>query len=76
MSIWSIISNFASTLEEYQEAIAVSDNVAVVPAAHENLARLYWTTEAFADGAGLTVCSSYYFSLEGVWRDAQLIHPS
>ena len=76
MSIWSIISNFASTLEEYQEVVAVSDNVAVVPAAHENLARLYWTTEAFTGGAGLAVCSSYYFSLEGAWRDARLLHPS
>ena len=49
---------FRSYFEEYQEAVAVSDNVAVVPESHENLVRLYWTTEAFADGAGLAVCSS------------------
>ena len=49
---------FRFYFEEYQEAVAVSDNVAVVPESHENLVRLYWTTEAFADGAGLAVCSS------------------
>jgi len=73
---------FRFYFEEYQEAVAVSDNVAVVPASHEeNLVRLYRTSEAFAGeydivGAGLAVCSSYYFSLEGAWHDAQLLHPS
>ena len=73
---------FRFYFEEYQEAVAVSDNVAVVPASHEeNLVRLYRTSEAFAGeydivGVGLAVCSSYYFSLEGAWHDAQLLHPS